>query len=71
MNLPRFPQPLDVNEVVGAPLGAEVVELPLLEDVEEGEVVTLRDEELLPRRVGLLLPILDKKKKNVKRETQS
>lgn len=63
MNLPRFPQPLDVNEVVGAPLGAEVVELPLLEDVEEGEVITLWHEELLPRRVGLLLPILDNKPK--------
>lgn len=58
MNLPGLPQALDVDEVIRAPLGTEVVELPLLEDVEEGEVVALWDEELFPGRVRLFLAVL-------------
>lgn len=58
MDLSSLSQALDVDEVVGAPLRAEVVELPLLEDVEEGQVVALRYEELFPGRVRLFLSVL-------------
>lgn len=58
MDLSSLAKALDVDEVVGAPLRPEVVELPLLEDVEKGQVVALRHEELLPGRVRLFLSIL-------------
>ena len=58
MNLPSLPEPLDVDKVVGAPLRAEIVDLPLLEHVEEGKVVAFGHEKLLPSRVRLFLSIL-------------
>lgn len=47
----------DLQEVLGAPVCAVAVGLPLLVHVQQREVVRLRDEELLPRRVRLLGPV--------------
>lgn len=58
MNLPSLPETLNMDEVIRAPLGTEIVELPLLEDVEEGQVVAFRNEEFFPGRVRLFLSVL-------------
>ena len=47
-----------MDEVPRAPVAAVAVILPLLVDVEQREVVRLGREELLARRVALLLALL-------------
>lgn len=47
-----------VDEVDVGPVGRLAVQPPLLEHVQQGEVVALRDEEALPCRVRLLRPLL-------------
>ena len=60
-----------MDEVIRAPLSAEAVLLPLLEDVEQGEVIALGDEEFFPRRVRFLLSILRKKTKTKNRRKKT
>lgn len=60
VDLPRLSQPLNVYEVIGAPLRPELVQLPLLEDVEQSEVIALGHEEFFSRRVRLFLAILER-----------
>lgn len=55
-----------MDEMIRAPLRTEVVELPLLEHVEEREVVALGNEELLPRRVGFFLTVLRTRRRTVR-----
>ena len=46
-----------LQEMAGAPVCPVAVVLPLLIDMQQREVVALRDEELLPRCVALLSPV--------------
>ena len=59
---PHLPHSLGMDEMIVTPDGRVIVVLPLQVDIQVGQVVALRDCELLPDLIALLLSALGRKK---------